>query len=64
MGESVLIFDSGSRQSCVGFAGDDEPRAVFPSVVGRLRYPEMSLLLKVDAKRDFYIGHEAQSKRG
>lgn len=60
---SVLVIDNGSHESVVGFAGDDKPRAVFPSVAGRLRHPEvMSGLLQ--AAKDFYVGHEAQSKRG
>lgn len=59
---SVLVIDNGSHESVVGFAGDDKPRAVFPSVAGRFRYPEMSGFLQ--AAKDFYVGHEAQSKRG
>ncbi|KAJ3024929.1 UNVERIFIED_CONTAM: Brahma associated protein 55kD [Siphonaria sp. JEL0065] len=31
---SALVFDIGSSTAKVGFAGDDGPRAVFPSVVG------------------------------
>jgi len=39
-------------------AGDDVPRAVFPSVVGRLRQGVMGTF-----PRDFYVGDEAQSMR-
>jgi len=30
--------DNGSGMCKAGFAGDDAPRAVFPSIVGRPRY--------------------------
>ncbi|CAK9254035.1 unnamed protein product [Sphagnum jensenii] len=40
----------------VGFAGDDAPRAVFPSIVGRLQHQDVM-------KTDIYVGNEAQSKR-
>ena len=35
---TALVFDNGSGQVKAGFAGDDAPRAVFPSVVGRARH--------------------------
>ena len=63
MGDSVLVIDNGSHESRVGFAGNDTPRAVFPSVVGRLRYPEMSGLLQTDGKENFF-GHDALRKKG
>ena len=34
----VLVLDIGSGLSKAGFAGDDAPRAVFPSIVGQLRH--------------------------
>eukprot|EP01047_Picozoa_sp_COSAG01_P090342 COSAG01_NODE_22214_length_866_cov_1.753585_1_plen_165_part_10 len=43
-------------RGCAGFAGDDAPRAAFPSVVGRRR-------VKIIGKNK-YVGDEAQSKRG
>jgi actin-related protein len=35
---SALVVDNGSGMCKAGFAGDDAPRAVFASVVGRPRY--------------------------
>ena len=36
-----LVLDNGSGVNKAGFAGDDAPRAVFPSIVGRPRHQVM-----------------------
>ena len=47
--------------SQAGFAGDDAPRAVFPSIVGRPRHEGIMVGM---GQRDTYYGDEAISKRG
>jgi actin-related protein len=46
-----------------GFAGDEAPRTVFSSVVGRPKEGIPSMMFGGDQK-DAYVGDEAQSKRG
>jgi len=56
-----LVLDNGSGMCKAGFAGDDAPRAVFPSIVGRPRYQGIMAGM---GKKDSYIGDEAQAHRG
>ena len=39
---AALVIDNGSGMCKAGFAGDDAPRAVFPSIVGRPRHQVLS----------------------
>lgn len=44
---AALVVDNGSGMCKAGFAGDDAPRAVFPSIVGRPRHQVRFNLFKI-----------------
>ncbi|KAJ7614015.1 beta-actin [Roridomyces roridus] len=58
---AALVIDNGSGMCKAGFAGEDAPRAIFPSVVGRTRYTSVMI---GSGHKDCYVGDEAQAKRG
>jgi actin-related protein len=55
----VVVIDNGSGVSKVGFAGDDTPCALFPSIVG---IPRHTGVMVGTVQSHSYVGYEAQSK--
>ena len=56
-----ICIDNGSGMIKAGFAGDDAPNVIFPTMIGRLKHS--GVLVGLDQK-DTFIGDEAQAKRG
>ncbi|SBS88930.1 actin [Plasmodium ovale curtisi] len=57
----ALVVDNGSGNVKAGVAGDDAPRSVFPSIVGRPKNPGIMVGME---EKDAFVGDEAQTKRG
>lgn len=51
-----IVCDFGTATARAGFAGEDEPRAVFPCVVGR---PKRTSRMVCVRQKDYYVGDEA-----
>ena len=56
-----IVCDNGSGMVKAGLAGEDTPRAVFPSIIGR---PKHSGVMVGMNQKEVFIGDEAQAKRG
>eukprot|EP00485_Elphidium_margaritaceum_P019508 CAMPEP_0202728322 /NCGR_PEP_ID=MMETSP1385-20130828/185566_1 /ASSEMBLY_ACC=CAM_ASM_000861 /TAXON_ID=933848 /ORGANISM="Elphidium margaritaceum" /LENGTH=397 /DNA_ID=CAMNT_0049394569 /DNA_START=1224 /DNA_END=2417 /DNA_ORIENTATION=- len=56
-----VVMDNGSGNIKAGFAGDDNPRCSFPSVVGR---PKHKNVMAGMGQKEVFVGDEAQAKRG
>merc|ERR1712196_753291 len=56
----AIVVDNGSGMMKAGCSGEDAPKVTFSSVVG---YPKQKTAL-VGTDKDYYIGEEAQQKRG
>jgi actin-related protein len=58
---NVVVIDNGTGLIKAGLGGDDAPRSIFPTVVGKPKVP--SILVGLDQK-DVYIGEEVREKKG
>ena len=56
-----IIIDNGTSYCKAGLSGEEGPRAVFPSYVG---YPKYSSGMKRGDEKEFFVGADAESKRG
>jgi actin len=59
--QAAIVCDNGSGMVKAGFSGDDAPRCVFPSIVGR---PKGEQTMMGGARKDHFIGDDAQARRG
>lgn len=59
--KTTLVVDVGSGNCKAGFAGEDAPRCVFPSIVGR---PRTVNVMSGTEHQDVYVGEAALEKRG
>ena len=58
-----LVIDNGTGLSKNGYAGEDQPRSVFPTLIGYPKY--QSIMSDVDHYvREYYVGEEAMNLRG
>ncbi|WMV26727.1 hypothetical protein MTR67_020112 [Solanum verrucosum] len=57
----TLVIGNGTEMIKAGFTGDDSPRAVIKSIVGRPCHTGITLGM---GQRDAYVGDEALAKRG
>jgi hypothetical protein len=60
LGATAVVIDNGSGLCKAGFAGDDAPRTIVPSVVGRPRDRNAAIRL---GEGYIGVGYNAQSKR-
>ncbi|UJG42245.1 MAG: actin family protein [Candidatus Heimdallarchaeum endolithica] len=61
--DKPLVIDNGTGFTKNGFAGEDQPRSVFPTLIG---YPKYQIIM-TDVEhyvREYYIGEEALNLRG
>jgi actin len=59
--KTVVVIDNGSSTIKAGFAGDDAPRKIFPSVIGYTKKHPINMALD---EKSYYVGEEANLMRG
>jgi actin beta/gamma 1 len=63
IGQKPIVLDNGTGISKNGYGGEDQPRSVFPTMIGTPKYG----MVMPDVKhfsREYYIGEEAMELRG
>ena len=58
IGRKSIVLDNGTGISKNGYSGEDQPRSVFPTVIGKPKYGHIMPEVK-DYSREWYIGEEA-----
>eukprot|EP01084_Bolivina_argentea_P107818 192741_1 len=56
-----IVIINGSGWTKAGFSSEDAPRSVFPNIIGT---PRSAILLKQMDIKQYYVGYDAQAKRG
>ncbi|XP_029318578.1 uncharacterized protein LOC115028846 isoform X2 [Cottoperca gobio] len=59
--KTPIVLDMGSGLMKAGFADQDLPNIIFPTIIGTPKYEE---IMNGNLERETYIGHEAQHMRG
>ncbi|KAG7508972.1 hypothetical protein JOB18_030479 [Solea senegalensis] len=59
--KTPIVLDTGSGMMKAGFADQEQPNILFPTVIGTPKYEEV---MNGHFERESYIGHEAQHMRG
>ncbi|XP_057208280.1 uncharacterized protein si:ch211-241j12.3 isoform X2 [Triplophysa rosa] len=59
--KTPIVLDTGSGLMKAGFADQDLPTIVFPTVIGHPKYEEV---MSGGVDRDVYVGHDARHMRG
>ncbi|XP_028996523.1 uncharacterized protein LOC114849351 [Betta splendens] len=59
--KTPIVLDTGSGLMKAGFADQDLPSVLFPTIIGMPKYEEV---MNGDMEKETYVGHEAQRMRG
>ncbi|XP_071334459.1 uncharacterized protein [Trachinotus anak] len=59
--KTPIVLDTGSGLMKAGFADQDRPNIMFPTIIGTPKYEDV---MNSSVEREIYIGHEAQHMRG
>ena len=63
LNSKAIVIDNGTGITKSGFSGEDQPRSVFPTLIGIPKYGK-SMIDVGHFTRDYYIGEEAMQLKG